>query len=383
MNHNYKSKSIFDQLEYYLNSKYSIRFNSIKLIYECSELESSNYTELNIERLYVELERNDIKISFDKLLIYLKAFSTHYNPIKNYFHNLLTQWDGNDYINLLSAKVKISEDQEYFNTQFKKFLVRTILCACEKKIVNKNAIIFYSPKQNIGKSTFIRYLCPSILEDYISENISNDKDSIIKIAKNLIINLDEMQNFMSKDLEFIKSLISKENINERMPYGRKAERIERIASFLGSTNQTGILKDNSNVRWLVFEVEHFDFSYSTIDINKVWAQAYHLAYHDKSFNPFLTTEELNYNDLKNSKFRAFTREEEEILAFVDHSDNESDFLTVTELSFELRKVFVNKNPIVLGRLLNNIGYKVSRIGDKRTKKYKIKLSEYYYQFFKI
>ncbi|RLZ08047.1 VapE domain-containing protein [Faecalibacter macacae] len=382
MSQNYKSKSIFDQLEYYLNSKYEIRFNSIKLVYECSEISNSNFTELNIERLYVELERNDIKISFDKLLIYLKAFSTHYNPIKNYYHNLLPKWDGNDYIGSLTAKIKINDHQEYFNIQFKKFLVRTILCACEKKIVNKNAIIFYSPKQNIGKSTFIRYLCPSILEDYISENISNDKDSIIKIAKNLIINLDEMQNFMSKDLEFIKSLISKENINERMPYGRKAERIDRIASFLGSTNQTGILKDNSNVRWLVFEVDHFDFSYTTIDINKVWSQAYHLAYHGNTFNPFLTPEELKYNDSKNSKFRSFTREEEEIIAFVEHSENEEDFMTVTELCFELKKVFVNKNPIVLGRLLYNIGYKTTRIGEERTKKYKIKLSEYYYKYFR-
>ncbi|WP_185144221.1 VapE domain-containing protein [Empedobacter falsenii] len=338
---------------------------------------------MNLERLYVEIERNDIRISFDKLLIYLKATSNHYNPIKNYFHNLLPKWDGYDYIGELVSKIVVNEHQEFFNLQFRKFLVRTILCACEKKIVNKNAIIFYSPKQNIGKSTFIRYLCPPILEEYIAENISNDKDSIIKIAKCLIINLDEMQNFMTKDIEFTKSLISKDSINERLPYGRKSERIERIASFLGSTNQIGILKDNSNVRWLVFEVDHFDFSYSTIDINKVWSHAYHLAYHDKSFNPFLTADELNYNDAKNSKFRAFTREEEEIIAFVEHSEDEKDFLTVTELCFQLKKVFINKNPIVLGRLLNNIGYKTIRIGDERTKKYKIKLSNYYHEFFRM
>lgn len=283
----------------------------------------------------------------------------------------------------MCRNIKVLEHQEFFNIQFKKFLTRTVLCACEKKIVNKNAVIFYSSKQNIGKSTFIRYLCPSILEDYISENISNDKDSIIKIAKNLIINLDEMQNFMTKDLEFIKSLISKENINERMPYGRKAERIDRIASFLGSTNQTGILKDNSNVRWLVFEIEEFDFSYSTIDINKVWSQAYNLAYHDKSFNPFLTSEELSYNDAKNSKFRAYTREEEEILAFVEHSDDNKDFMTATELSFELRKVYINKYPNMLRKILNNIGFKYIRTGDERTKKYKIKLSKYFYDFLKF
>ncbi len=97
----------------------------------------------------------------------------------------------------------------------------------------------------------------------------------------------------------------------------------------------------------------------------------------------MTNDELNYNDEKNNKFRAYSREEEEIISFVDHSDNENDFMTVTELSFELRKVFVNKHPVVLGKLLNNIGYNQLRIGEERTKKYKIKLSEYYYDFLKF
>ena len=383
MNENVISNSVFDKLEYYLNSKYEIRFNKIKLIYEVSALGEYNFSELNIERLYIELERNNVKLSFDKLLIYLKAFSAHYDPIKNYFHNLLPKWDGQDYIGELVSKIEVKDHQDFFNQQFKKFLVRTLLCSCEKKVINKNAIILYSSLQNIGKSTFIRYLAPTILEDYFSEDITNDKDSIIKLATNFLINLDEMQNFLTSLLEFIKALISKENIHERLPYARKSERIERIASFIGSTNKTHILKDYSNVRWLVFEINHIDFSYSKIDINKIWSQAYYLAYHEKGFNPFMTNDELSYNDEKNKNFRAFTREEEEIIAFVDHSEDQNDFMTVTELSFALRKVFINKYPNILGKLLNNIGYKTIRVGDERTKKYKIKLSEYYFEFLKF
>ena len=87
MSKNYKSlRSVFDQLEEYLKNRYDIRFNNISLLYESSIHGEYNYNELNLERLYVEIERNDIRISFDKLLIYLKATSNHYNPIKNYFH---------------------------------------------------------------------------------------------------------------------------------------------------------------------------------------------------------------------------------------------------------------------------------------------------------
>src|SRR5690606_26280678 len=282
--------------------------------------------------------------------------------------NEIPKWNGVDYIGQLSKYVKVKDEQEFFNQQFKKWLVRTVLCACESEHINKNAIIFYSNKQNIGKTTFIRNLVPNSLKKYIAENITNDKDSMIKIATNLVINLDEMQNFVNKDLDFIKSLISKDQINERLPYGKKSARIIRRASFIGSTNRAYILKDNSNVRWIVFEIEAFDFNYSSIKIENVWSQAVHLTYHDINFNPFMTQYELDYNQDIINRFRVFSREEEEILAFIEESDNEKDFMTSTELSFTLRNVFVHKNPITLGKILNNIGFKTKRTGDDRTKK---------------
>lgn len=375
-----KSKSIFDQLEYYLQNKYRFRFNEISLNYEFSDIEEDKWSIANMDRLYIEIEKADVKISYDKLLIYLRGTTEKYNPLINYFKNELDEWDGYDYINQLANKIELNSDQVFFNQQFKKFLVRTVLCACEEKVINKNAIIFYSNKQNIGKSTFCRYLVPEALSEYFSENISNEKDSQIKLATNWLINLDEMQNFLSTDLEFIKALISKEMINERLPYEKKSQRITRRASFIGSTNKTNILKDHSNVRWLVFDINSFDFTYTDIDVNKVWSQARHYAYYEHDYNPFLSSDELNYNDEKNKKFRAFTREEEEIIALVEESENEKDFMTITALSIALRKVNVNKNPVTLGKLMNNIGFSYKRMGFERTKKYCVKLTGYYHSF---
>lgn len=377
-----KSKSIFDQVESYLQSKYLIRFNEIALNYEYATINSNFWKELNLDQLYIELEREDIRFSFDKLLIYLRGTTEKYDPIENYFHNELGKWDGEDYIDQLAKKIKLNSSQDFFETQFKKFLVRTVLCACEKKKINKHAIILFSLKQNIGKSTFLRYLVPAQLANYYAENISNDKDSIIKVATNFLINLDEMQNFMSSDLEFVKALVSKEMINERLPYGKKSERIMRRASFVGSTNKPNLLKDNTNVRWLIFDLDSIDFSYTEIEIDKVWAQAFHLAYKSPDFQSSLSAEELAYNEINNKKFRAFTREEEEILGFLEESANEEDFLTVTEICFALRKVYVYKNPVTLGKLLNNIGFKWGRFGQERTKKYCLKLTDYYHEFFK-
>ncbi|WP_185290424.1 VapE domain-containing protein [Chryseobacterium lactis] len=376
---NKKSSSVFDNIENYLSQKYQIRFNEISLAYECRLIDSQEWIELNLEKLYVELERENLKFSFDKLIIFLKATAFPFNPIIQYFNDLEV-WDGYDYILDFSKKVNLHSDQEFFEVQFKKYLARCVLCAIEEKKINKNAIIFYSRSQNIGKSTFIRYLCPENLLPYFSENISTDKDSQIKLATNFIINLDELQSFMTKDIEFVKALISKESINERLPYGKRSQRLVRRANFIGSTNRMDILRDHSNVRWIIFDVKSFDFSYTSIKVDKIWSQAFYLAYNQKSYNPFLTVDELNYNDHKNKRFRSFSREEEEILSYVEDSENEEDFMTSTEISFKLRHVFVNKNPVTLGKILNNIGFKTKRLGNERTKKYMVKLTEYYFEF---
>ncbi|WP_313375844.1 hypothetical protein [Chishuiella sp.] len=93
MNENAMSNSIFDKIEYYLNSTYFIRFNNISLTYEFTSINSQKWEELNVDRLFIELEKKGIKISYDKLLIYLKASIEHYNPIEFYFHHQLPIWD--------------------------------------------------------------------------------------------------------------------------------------------------------------------------------------------------------------------------------------------------------------------------------------------------
>ena len=136
---NKKSLSIFDNIENYLTEKYKIRFNEISLTYEFKQIDSDVWKELNLEKLYVELERGNLKFSFDKLIIYLKAIVVFFNPIIQYFRDL-PDWDGYDYISDFSKKIHLNSDQKFFELQFKKYLVRCVLCAIEEKKINKNAI---------------------------------------------------------------------------------------------------------------------------------------------------------------------------------------------------------------------------------------------------
>ena len=89
--------------------------------------------------------------------------------------------------------------------------------------------------QNSGKTTFIRFLCPPALKNYMTENISFDKDSLIALIENFIINLDELATFSKVEINSLKSILSKSFIKERHPFERKAKKLSRRASFIGST----------------------------------------------------------------------------------------------------------------------------------------------------
>ncbi len=54
----------------------------------------------------------------------------------------------------------------------------------------------------------------------------------------------------------------------------------------------------------------------------------------------------------------------------------------TELSLILKNISINKNPITLGKMLTSLGFKQTHVGEGRIKKYKIKLTDFYYESIK-
>ena len=280
--------TVFHQAEKYLSKNYVIRFNTIHCSMNAKEIGDEDFKVLNENNLYVEMNKAGIKISLDKLLSILKSdFVPHYNPFVEYFENLPPWDEQRDYIGELADHVKTEKPKE-FKEQFTKWIVRAVKCAIIPGYYNKQAFILVHSAQNSGKSTFCRFLCPPALKDYIAENISDDKDSKIAIAKNFLINLDELSSLAKHEINSLKALFSKDIINERLPYDRKNSIIHRVASFIGSTNMLSFLTDETgSVRWLCFEISKIDWNYKTaIDIDKVWGQAYDL--YDAGYDAELT-----------------------------------------------------------------------------------------------
>ena len=351
-------KTIFDRTLKYLNAKYSLRFNTISLEFEIKRTSDKKWSDLNLNSLFIELAQSGIDIPVNKLEILVRShLIDQYNPISEYFESL-EQWDGEDHIKNLCSYVKTNNDNAFLY-HMEKWFTRAVLCALEKEKINKHCLVLANTIQNSGKSTYLRFFIPRKLMNYLSEDIGLDKDSRIKLCKNLIINLDELSILAKADINSLKAFISKTHINERLPYARKAEYLERICSFVGSTNKTDFLTDESgSVRWIIFEViEKINFNYSMeIDIDKVWSQAYFNAYKRKGFNPELTLADISENEKRNERFTQMTLEQEMINKFYEPSDNLEEFKTATEVMIDLSTQGIRLNHLKIGRALSSFKF---------------------------
>ncbi len=377
-----KKKPVFIEVEEFLSEKYQFRNNIISNEIEIKEIEMKTYQAINENNIYRELQHNNFKFSLMNITALLRSdFVEKYNPFLHYFYNLPKYDSANepDYIMELCSFLKVKEPGE-FKVQFKKMLVRTIACAIVEGVFNKQALIFVQPRQNGGKSTFCRWLCPPELKDYYSENISLDKDSLISLCENLFINLDELATLSKIELNSLKSLFSKERVKVRRPYERKPQLIDRKASFIGSTNRAEFLNDETgSVRWLCFEIDEIDWSYKKkININNVWKQAYHLF--QNNFEYELTGEEILKNEMRNKKFQISTPESELIQQYIVPGTKEGHdkFMTATDVQsyLQVKSGITNRlSHIRIGKSLNQLGFEKVQ---QYTGKYQIK--GYYIDF---
>lgn len=360
--------TIFHQVEDYLNENYDLRLNIISLDIEITEKDKNTWKVCNEDSLFIEMRKKNISVPMNNLISILKSnYVPRFNPLKEYFKNL-PNWDGErDYISEYAQYVKLTpgEDLEQYLYHFKKWCVRAVKCALIDGYFNKQAFILTDDGkgQNMGKSTWCRNLCPKELSSYIAEDMGgSDKDSRLLLCKNFLINLDELAALAKKEINQLKSQLSKDQINERLPYDRKNSVIQRVASFIGSTNKSTFLQDETgSVRWLCFVVENIDFSYKTrFNINNLWGQAYALSLNSK-FDETISRKDIELNEIRNKKFQELTPEHEMLLRYFRKpiTVKSGEYMTSTDIVNYLTTTSytrLNLRPVNIGKALSQENY---------------------------
>ncbi len=356
--HGINDKSTIYKVENFLIKNFEFRKNIVTQVREYRKIGESDFQKLNVDSIYRELQHALFKYSLGDTKSLLNSnFITEYDPFKEYFESL-PQWDGIDYIGQLCSYIK-AENQDFFEIQFRKTLVRCIACSIGGK-ENRMVFVIISPEQEMGKSTFIRYINPFGNKYYTESPLRDDKDSEFRFAENFIYNIDELSSLSHLDINKLKAIISKAFIKERKPYGVDEEEHPRRCNFFASTNKVEFLTDTVNTRWLLFHLSAIDWNYKRVDIKNVWSQAYHL--YKTGFNFELSADDKRIREEINQQYTVSSNESDlitKLFISCKQSEEGAQFWSVAEIYEYLHTSTESKfnlNRVALGRAMVQLGF---------------------------
>jgi predicted P-loop ATPase len=248
------------------------------------------------------LESDGNKLSFETLKNALNSSSmTKVSSLKLLMESL-PEWDNKDHIGEFCKYVDTTD-----NARFEEFLrlwmtsaVGMVLEPSNNQAVNRLVFCVQSTQQRIGKTSMARWLGDPFNTEYSSalkefDSPDNSKDAKLDLTNNLIVVIDDIDNWHSKGVKRLKSIISARNIKVRPPYGLRSIDAARTASFFATTNSSGFLNEPGDTRWVVFELVSIDWKgyTSTLDAVNLWSQAKHYWTSDSS-HKYLSQAQVEY-----------------------------------------------------------------------------------------
>jgi hypothetical protein len=204
-----------------------------------------------------------------------EAYSARFNPVCEYLDDL--QWDGKQRVPQLFARYFNCGDDAYVRAVSTCFMVGAVRRQRRPGCKFDNMPILRSP-QGWMKSSAIRALFGA---DWFSDaNLGSlrDKDAAMLLRGIWCQEFAELEGLNRADATALKAFCSRAVDRQRDPYGRAPEDVPRRCVFVGTTNESGFLKDSTGSRrfWPLDVGAPIDVARIAADRNQLWAEASHL-----------------------------------------------------------------------------------------------------------
>lgn len=284
------------------------------------EFNDKEFCDFDLNRLYNNIERDLGLTSRPKIeSALMEVFDTNkYNPIIDYLNSV--EWDGIKRVERLFIDLLDADD-----TELNKYMTKVWFIAAVKRIFEPGCkfdnMIVLQGEQGIGKSS----ICDLISLKYsnnVSLNEVGNKDLINKLNRTWIAVVDELDSFNKKEMSNIKTFISNTKDTARLAFGKYAETYPRHCVFIGSTNDTTFLRDNTSVVerrfWVIkcnkknkdgriFEVLTQEY------INQLWAESVY--YYKENPNMYLDITQDFMDDFANEMMQFKTFNDDSVIEY--------------------------------------------------------------------
>jgi len=206
---------------------------------------SSSITDNDVNNIRLYLETN-YGLSHEKNIpraIDIVAHQRSYHPVREYLEGLA--WDGGKYIeNLLPKYLGVSKS-DYATQALKLTMLGAIERVYNPGVKFDTMLCIVDDEQGGGKSTIARFL--AIKDEWFTDDVKNldDENVYRKLQGHWIVEFSEMlATANTKTIEAIKSFLSRQKDNYKIPYDRYAHDFPRQCVFIGTTNNFDFLPND-------------------------------------------------------------------------------------------------------------------------------------------
>lgn len=244
-------------------------------------------------------------------------------------------WDSiprlDEFIRTLNAT-----DKDMTTLIVRTWMVSAVAAIFSPKGFVAHGVLVLQGGQGIGKTGWIKSLdpidCGAVKE--AAQLDPTNKDDILSAMKHWIVELGELDSTFRKDIARLKSFITAASDHIRNPYAYKESHYYRRTVFAGSVNtETYLVDDTGNRRWWTVPlIKPITFDHG-IDMQQVWAEAYHLWIGGHATQLDRAAQEA-VND-RNTTFEKIDPIKEKLLLHYDWASTSTRELTTTQIIEEL------------------------------------------------
>ena len=266
------------------------KFNQFRNRYEWDEKDIGDNTitklRIQISDIYgLEYKADAMRQAFEFI-----AKEQYYHPVKDLLNKVYEKKGGQNItitpdslINNWLQKFCKADDSEITKTIGRKFLISAVARIMSPGCEVHSCLVLIGP-QGIGKSTLFKLLAYSdhkTGKNWFRDSaidIKGGRDAYSLLSGVWIYEFPELSSTRSKDAESVKAFLSSPVDSYRKSYARYEDDVKRQCVFVGSTNETEVLRDPTGARrfWTVETKDNYDLAGLEAQRDQLWAEAVYL-----------------------------------------------------------------------------------------------------------
>lgn len=216
--------------------------------------------------------QSGIDFNFESLMRVVQnhAQSNIFCPVQEYLKSLPITNNPNEILGKLYKSLHVTD--ELHKTLIRKWLISAVARALEPGCQADNALIFYSAKQGMYKTSFFRHLFGDFFQTL--GHHKSEVDELQSLYKKWCAEHGEIEFAISqKEVGRLKGFLTQTEDTFRGSYDRRATTKQRHFILCGTTNKEHFLKDTTGNRrfWVVEINKKIDINFVKENRDLIWA----------------------------------------------------------------------------------------------------------------